>query len=88
MLGVAVLLLGTPLSAAAENDDLQTPSLCELAALPSDSASARLKVSAQVLSQFTILARPVASHRLAADVSEFVFTDCRSNLRALCLLRC
>jgi hypothetical protein len=86
-LGVAVVLLGLPQTAAAENDDTQAHGTVILVAGPAAiSPSARGTVRVRVLLQGTPVIAPgqVSSRYVAERVSR----DCRSNLRSLCLLRC
>ncbi len=90
-LAAAAVLLGVPLTAAVEDDDIQTPPAINLAAGPAAiSPSARGTARPRVLLQGTVVVAPCAAsfHRVAERVSNFVFRDCRSNLRSLCLLRC
>lgn len=90
-LAATVILLGIPPTAASENDDTQTPPAINLAAGPAAiSPSARGTARPRVLSQGTIVVVLCAAsfHQVAERVSNFVFRDCRSNLRSLCLLRC
>lgn len=90
-LGAAVILLGIPPAAAVENDDTQAPPAITLAAGPAAiSPSARGTARPRVLLQGTVVVAPcpVSFHQDAEPVSNFVFRDCRSNLRSLCLLRC
>jgi hypothetical protein len=90
-LGVAVILLGIPPTAAVENDDTQSAQAISLVAGPTTiSRSARGAARLRVLLRDTVVVAPcsVSFHHAAERVSNFVFPDCRSNLRSLCLLRC
>ena len=86
-----VILLGFPPVAASENDDAQTPPAIILAAGPAAMfRRARGTARPEVLLQGTVVVAPcpVSFRHVAERVSNFVFRDCRSNLRSLCLLRC
>jgi hypothetical protein len=90
-LGTAVILLGIPPTVASENDDTQAPPAINLAAGPAAiSPSARGTVRPRVLLRGTLAVASfaVSSHHFAERVSNFVFRDCRSNLRSFYLLRC
>jgi hypothetical protein len=91
LLGAVAVLLGAPLTAAVENDDIQTPPAINLAvASAATSQSARGTVQARVLLPGTgVLTRcPVSLLHVTEQVSNFVIHACRFNLRFLCLLRC
>jgi hypothetical protein len=87
-LGIAVVLLGVSLGAAAEDDDVQTPACATLATVGAGNA-ARVRVTEQARAELagTVVfsARPA---EITARVSNFVFHDGRSTLRFLCLLLC
>lgn len=90
-LGVVVVLLAIPPTVAAENDDTQAPPAISLAAGPAAiSPGARGTARPRVLLQGTVVVVPCAAsfHHVAERVPNFVFRDCRSHLRSLCLLRC
>jgi hypothetical protein len=90
-LGALAILFSVPMTAAVENDDIQTPAAVTFSLAPSASSpKARNRVQARVLSQATLLVTlcPVSTHHGAERVSNLAFRDCRSNLRSLSLLRC
>ena len=90
ILGTLAILFGAPLTAAVENDDIQTPAAVTLAAAPAAiSQNSRGTVRARVLFLGAVVALcPVSLRRSVEHVANVVFRDCRSNLRSLCLLRC
>jgi hypothetical protein len=90
-LGAVLILFGVPPTGAAENDDAQAPLTINLAARPAViSPSARGTAHPRVLLQgaVVVVLCPASFHHIAERVSNFVFRDCRSNLRSFCLLRC
>jgi len=90
-LGAAAVLLGIPLTAAAENDDTQAPqAITRVAGPATTSPSARGTVQPRVQLRGTVVVAPcpVSLHHVAERVSNSVFHDGRSNLQSLCLLRC
>lgn len=90
-LAAVALLLCIPMADAAETDDVQAPPAINLAAgRATIFPSARGMALPRVLCHGTIALAPcpVSFHQFAEHVADFVFGDCRSNLRSLCLLRC
>lgn len=90
-LGALIVLLAIPPTIAVENDDPQGPPAITLAANPAAiSPSARGPIRRRVLVDGAVVVVPCATplHHAAARVSNFVFRDCRSNLRSFSLLRC
>ena len=90
-LAAAAVLLCIPLAAAADDDDIQAPPAINCAAgSGAISPSARGTALPRVLCQWACVVAPraVSFHHRTEHVANFVFRDCRSNLRSLCLLRC
>src|ERR1700687_3313490 len=89
-LGVAVILLAFP-SVALDDDDTLTPPDFALVAGPaaiSLSAGGTVQARAKLRGTGMVVQYPVSFRHVAEGVSNFVFRDCRSSLRSLCLLRC
>ncbi|HKV77733.1 MAG TPA: hypothetical protein VJP02_06320 [Candidatus Sulfotelmatobacter sp.] len=90
-LGIAALLLCVPLTAAAEDEDVQTSPTVNAAIAP---AAASLRAPATVLTRarlsVTVVTAPTtAAFRYVSDrVTNSVPRNGRSHLRSLCLLRC
>jgi len=89
-LGAVAILFGAPLTAAVENDDIQTPAAVILSAPAAISPSARGAARARVLLAGTVVVAPcpVSFSHVVASLSHAGSNNCRSNLRSLCLLRC
>jgi hypothetical protein len=91
VLGAVAVLLGAPLTAVVENNDIQAPPAINLAAASAaTSQTARGTVQARVLLPGTVVLTrcPVSLLYFTEQVSNFVIHACRFNLRSLCLLRC
>ena len=89
-LGVAVILLAFP-SVALEDDNPLTPPDVALVAGPaaiSISVRGTVQARAKLRGAGVVGQYPVSFRHVAGRVSNFVFRDCGSNLRSLCLLRC
>jgi hypothetical protein len=90
-LGVAVILLGIPPTAAAENDDTQAPQASTLVAgTAAISPRARGTVQPRVQLRGEVLPAPCTTSvgHAAESVSDFVFRNCRSILQSFCSRRC
>jgi hypothetical protein len=85
-LGIAVMLLGVSLGAAAEDDDVQTPVCATLTTVGAGNA-ARVRGAEQARAELpgTVVVSPGPA-RITDRVSNFVFHDSRSTLGFLCLL--
>jgi hypothetical protein len=92
VLGAVAVLLGGPLTAAIDTDDIQTPPAIKLAAASAaTSQSARGTVQGRVMLPGAVVLAPcpvVSLLHVTDQVSNFVIHACRFNLRSLCLLRC
>ena len=88
LLGVATLLLCVPLTAAAEDDGLQSPlSVNSALATASQSVHNALRTT-DLLNDTVVPARPAPRRGPSEHGSDFVLPDGRSHLRSFCLLRC
>lgn len=87
ILGVAAVLLGVSMGAAAEDDDVRAHECIALAACGAAISPVRGGVDSrsQLPNTVVVVARSVYP---AERVSNFVFHDGRSTLRFLCLLLC
>jgi len=89
-LGLAALLLCVPLTAAAEDEDVQTsPTVNSAIATAAASARAGTERTRAQLSETVVTApAPAAFRNISEQVANFVLRDGRSHLLSFCLLRC
>ena len=90
LLGIAALLLCVPLTAAAEEGDVQTSPTVNSAIAPAASLRVpnTVRARAQLSGTVVIAPSPAPFLYVAKDVTNFVLHDGRSHLRSFCLLRC
>ncbi len=88
-LGLAAALLFLPLTAAAD-ENIQDPPSIALAAGAHISLNSRGTVQCPLhgMSVATVAPRPVSLHETVKRIAEVVSNDGRSTLRSSCLLRC
>jgi hypothetical protein len=90
-LGVAALLLCVPLTAAAEDEDIQTSPTVNSAIAPA-AASLRalgtLRAEAQLSGTVVTAPTPAAFRHASELVTNFVLRNGRAHLLSFCLLRC
>jgi len=90
-LGLAALLLCVPLTAAAEDEDVQTSPTVTSAIAPA-AASLRApgteRARAQLSETVVTAPSPAAFRYVSERIANFVLRDGRSHLQSFCLLRC
>lgn len=90
-LGLAALLLCVPLTAAAEDEDVQTSPTVN-SAIATAAASVRApgteRARAQLSETVVTAPSPAAFRYVSERIANFVLRDGRSHLQSFCLLRC